>query len=170
MKIIVWYHTSKSKGLLMAESKKKQKLTDFDSLIQKAWESKWVVNCEPSMAKAEHVIRYLGQYTHRVAITNQRILNITDTHVTFIAKDYRDRGIKKPVPMKGVEFLRRFCMHILPQRLMKIRRYGIYNHTVKRNLDLQFVPKEKPDILAEANKPEKETAQQLLKRLTGFDL
>lgn len=49
-----------------------------------------------SEGDAEHVIRYLGQYTHRVAITNQRILNITDTHVTFIAKDYRDRAQKKP--------------------------------------------------------------------------
>lgn len=155
---------------LKLQLKKKQKLTDFDSLIQKAWKTRWVVNSQPSMAKAEHVIRYLGQYTHRVAITNHRILNITDTRVTFIAKDYRDRAIKKPVRLEGVEFLRRFCMHILPQGLIKIRRYGIYNHTVKRNLDLQFVPKEKPDILKEANKPEKETAQQLLKRLTGFDV
>jgi hypothetical protein len=76
-----------------------------------------------------------------VAITNQRILNITDGKVTFVAKDYRDRAIKKPVTLDGIEFLRRFAMHILPKRFVKIRRYGIYNHTTKRNLDLQFVPK-----------------------------
>ncbi|MBK8805589.1 MAG: transposase [Bacteroidales bacterium] len=46
----------------------------------------------------------------------------------------------------GVEFLRRFCLHILPSRFVKIRRYGIYNHTLKRRLDLQFVPETKPDI------------------------
>jgi hypothetical protein len=47
----------------------------------------------------------------------------------FIAKDYRDRAIKKPVTMEGTEFLRRFCMHILPKRFVKIRRYGIYDKT-----------------------------------------
>ncbi len=56
-------------------------LTEFDPLLQKAWNTNWVVHSEPSMGKPEHVIRYLGQYTHRVAITNQRILNISDTHV-----------------------------------------------------------------------------------------
>ncbi len=104
------------------------------------------VHCEPSLASAEHVIKYLGQYTHRVAITNQRILDIADGKVTFVAKDYRDRAIKKPVIMNGVEFLRRFTLHILPRRFVKIRRFGIYNHTTKRNLSLQFVPEEKPDM------------------------
>ncbi|MEN6455279.1 MAG: transposase [Prolixibacteraceae bacterium] len=85
-----------------------------------------------------------GEYT-RVAITNQRILNIADGKVTFLAKDYRDRAIKKPVTLDGVEFLRRFTLHILPRRFVKIRRFGIYNHTVKRNLKLQFVPQQKPD-------------------------
>ena len=122
------------------------------------------------MAKAEHVVRYLGQYTHRVAISNQRILNISDTHATFITKDCRDKAIKKPASLEGVEFLRRFCMHILPRRFVKIRRYGIYNHTTKRNLKLQFKPKEKTDIVGDEKKPEKETVQERLYRLTGFDV
>jgi len=88
----------------------------------------------------------LGQYTHRVAITNQRILNIADGKVTFLAKDYRDRAIKKPVTLDGIEFLKRFTLHILPRRFVKIRRFGIYNHTVKQHLKLQFVPQQKPDI------------------------
>ena len=162
------------KGKFLDSLKRKLKkmgmISGFDSLIRKAWNKKWVVHCEASMANAEHVIRYLGQYTHRVAITNQRILNITDTHVTFIAKDYRDRAQKKPVTMKGVEFLRRFCMHILPYRFVKIRRYGIYNETTKRHLELQFVPEEKPDISKQVEKPQKETPQERLKRLTGFDV
>ena len=141
----------------------------FDAAIQQAYQKPWVVFSEASMAKAEHVVRYLGQYTHRVAISNQRILKITDTHVTFIAKDYRDGARQKPVTLGGVEFLRRFCLHVLPGRFVKIRRYGIYNATTKRNLQLQFVPGPKPDILEQQNTKEKETAQQLLKRLTGFD-
>ena len=66
------------------------------------------------MAKPEHVIRYLGQYTHRVAISNNRILKVNQKQVTFIAKDYRDRAHKKPLTLDGEVFLRRFCLHILP--------------------------------------------------------
>ena len=126
--------------------RKQNELSLFNHKVQKAYNTSWVVNCEPSLASADHVVKYLGQYTHRVAITNQRILNIADGKVTFIAKDYREKGAKKRITLEGVEFLRRFTMHILPTRFVKIRRYGIYNHTVKRNLELQFVPEEKPDI------------------------
>lgn len=148
--------------------RKMDKLADFGTAIQKAYNTSWVVNSQPSLAKAEHVVRYLGQYTHRVAISNNRILNITDTHVSFIAKDYRDRAIKKPVTLSGVEFLRRFCMHILPQRFVKIRYYGIYNHTTKKNLALQFVPLTIEDI-EKKSKP-KETAQQVIHRITGHNV
>jgi len=150
--------------------RKQNELTLFDDKVQKSYHTRWVVHCEPALAGAEHVIRYLGQYTHRVAITNQRILNIASGKVTFIAKDYRDRAIKKPVTMDGVEFLRRFAMHILPGRFVKIRRYGIYNHTTKRSLKLQFRPEEKPtiDTLIKRNEPE-ETNMERFRRLTGFD-
>jgi len=141
----------------------------FDEHMAKAWKSRWVVYSEASMAGAQHVIRYLGQYTHRVAISNQRILSITDTHVTFIAKDYRDRATQKPVTMKGVEFLRRFCLHVFPKRFVRIRRYGIYNHTTIRNLDLQFKAEQKPDIEQLVSPRETKTNTERIKRLTGFD-
>jgi len=153
---------------LKRELRKLNVLANFDVAIQQAYSTNWVVHSEPSLAKAEHVIRYLGQYTHRVAISNDRILNISDTHVTFIAKDYNDGAIKKPVTLSGVEFLRRFCMHILPERFVKIRHYGIYNHTTKKNLELQFVPLTIDDI-EKKSKP-KETAQQAIKRIMGFDM
>ncbi|NEW81743.1 MAG: hypothetical protein GZ094_05205 [Mariniphaga sp.] len=85
------------------------------------------MNREPSMAKADHVVKYLGQYTHRIAITNQRIIAIDDQGVTFMHKDYADRAKQKPTELGGVEFLRRFCQHILSHRFVKIRRYGIYS-------------------------------------------
>lgn len=150
--------------------RKINKLTEFDSAIQAAYKKRWVVHCEPSMANAVHVIRYLGQYTHRVAISNDRILEISDTHVTFIAKDYRDKAQKKPVSLPGVEFLHRFCMHILPKRFVKIRRYGIYNHTTKQNLKLQFEPEESVLEKRLSNKKVNETSQERIKRLTGFDI
>ena len=150
--------------------RKQDALTLFDNEVRQAYATRWVVHCEPSLASADHVVKYLGQYTHRVAITNQRILDITDDKVTFIAKDYRDRAIKKPVTLDGVEFLRRFAMHILPKRFVKIRRYGIYNHTTKRNLKLQFVRDEKPGIgtLIKQKQP-KETNLERFERLTGVN-
>lgn len=150
--------------------KKENMLLAFDKQIQKAYATPWVVNCEPSMAKADHVIGYLGQYTHRVAISNDRIRDISDTHVKFIAKDYRDKAIKKPVSLEGVEFLRRFCLHIMPKGFVRIRRYGIYNATTKRNLDLQFVPEEKPDIELLVKALVKETTIERIKRLTGINV
>ncbi len=150
--------------------RKQDELTLFDDKVQQAYSTRWVVHCEPSLASAEHVVKYLGQYTHRVAITNQRILNITDTQVTFIAKDYRDSAIKKPVTLNGVEFLRRFAMHILPGRFVKIRRYGIYNPTFIHNHELQFVPEEKPDIQTILKKQKgPETSLERLERLTGIN-
>ena len=140
----------------------------FEPLIQQAKDKPWVVFCEPSLAKPGHVIRYLGQYTHRVAISNNRILSMNQTHVTFISKDYRDHAKKKPVTLTGLEFLHRFCLHILPKGFVKIRRFGIYNHTTKRNLELQFKPKE--SIIETKNPEKKETSQEQIKRLTGFDI
>jgi len=150
--------------------RKQNGLSLFNDMVQQAYKTKWVVHCEPSLAGAGHVVKYLGQYTHRVAITNQRILNIAEGKVTFIAKDYRDRAIKKPVTLNGIEFLRRFTLHILPKRFVKIRRYGIYNHTAKRNLALQFTAEEKPDIdtLIKHKQPP-ETNQQRFERLTGVN-
>lgn len=150
--------------------RKNNELMLFYDALQKAYNTKWVVHCEPSMASAQHVVKYLGQYTHRVAITNQRILNIEKGKVTFVAKDYRDRAIKKPVTLDGVEFLRRFTLHILPRRFVKIRRFGIYNHTVKRNLELQFIPQEKTDIEAIIKKQKPpETRVERFERLTGVN-
>ena len=152
------------------ELRKLSAMDGFKACIEKAYQKKWVVYCESSLAGAEHVIRYLGQYTHRIAISNQRILNVDSTHVTFVAKDYRDRAQKKPVPLTGEEFLRRFSLHVMPDGYVRIRRFGIYHHSTKLHLDLQFVPDEKPDIeqLTEAEKPE--TASERILRLTGFDV
>jgi hypothetical protein len=150
--------------------RKTNELALFDHQIQKAYDGKWGVHSEPALAGAEHVVKYLGQYTHRVAITNQRILNISGGKVTFIAKDYRDRAIKKPVTLDGVEFLRRFSQHILPARFVKIRYFGIYNHTAKKKLELQFLPQRKPDIdtLIKDKEPP-ETRLQRFERLTGYN-
>jgi hypothetical protein len=161
------------KGKFLDSLKRKLRKTEaakgFGPHIEKAYKTKWVVNCQPPMAKPDHVVRYLGQYTHRVAITNHRILNIGEKDVTFIAKDYRDKAQKKPVTMCGVEFFRRFCMHVPPKYFVKVRRFGIYHPTTIRKQGLQFVPKERPDIEQMSSTADKEPRAERIKRLTGFD-
>lgn len=149
--------------------RKQNEILLFHDQLQQAYKTKWFVHCEPSLASAEHVVKYLGQYTHRVAITNQRILNIADGKVTFIAKDYRDGAVKKPVMLDGVEFLRRFTMHILPRKFVKIRYCGIYNHTLKRNLELQFVEEDKTIEACIKGQQPPETKLQRFERLTGIN-
>jgi hypothetical protein len=135
----------------------------YRPLLKAAWGKPWSVHCEPSLGKAEQVIKYLGQYTHRVAITNQRIVGVDDNTVTFMHKDYADRAKQKPVTLDGVEFLRRFCQHILPHRFVKIRRYGIYSSRARA-----IRKKQNPKM--EVSLKPKETIQERLLRLTGFDV
>ncbi len=143
--------------------KKQGVLTQYQSLIDMAWGKPWVVFCEPSFGKPEHVIKYLGQYTHRVAISNNRILDIDQQGVTFMHKDYAHNAKQKPIYLDGVEFLRRFCLHILPLRFVKIRRYGIYS---SRYRALQL--KENPKLIIKTH--HNETVQERLQRLTRFDV
>ena len=133
----------------------------YQSVIDKAWSKKWVVYAEPSFADAQRVIKYLGQYTHRVAISNHRILNIDEKNVSFRYKDYRDNARIKPTVLPGVEFLRRFCMHILPKGFVKVRYFGIMSNRFAKHTAM---------YRKQSKKPEGETTIQRIKRLTGIDV
>lgn len=85
----------------------------------------WVVYAKPPFGGPEHVFRYLGRYTHRVAISNWRITRFDEGRVTFTVKDYADRGQRKSMTLDAVEFLRRFLLHVLPKGLVRIRHYGL---------------------------------------------
>jgi hypothetical protein len=139
----------------------------FQAEINQAYKTDWVVFSQASMAGPEHVIGYLGQYTHRVAISNERIMDISKTHVKFMAKDYRDADRQKPVSLTGTEFLRRFCLHVFPKGFVRIRRYGIYNPATIRNMNLQFSTQQQ--IPSKDPKTKKKITPELIKQLTGFD-
>jgi len=128
----------KFRGRFMAGVKRylagKDLLSEDADRIEKVWDKRWVVYCEPSLGKPEHVVGYLGQYTHRVAITNHRIVDISDHGVIFSLKDYSDHGKQKITSLSGEEFLRRFCMHILPSGFVKIRYYGIYSSRFRNTI------------------------------------
>ena len=140
---------------------KNNQLPQYQSILDKAWAKDWVVFIEPSFADADRVIKYLGQYTHRVAISNQRIQHIGSGFVSFYFKDYKDGAKRKLTKLKGVEFLRRFCMHILPKGFVKIRYYGIMSNRYRQQTAMYRKPQSKPDF---------ETVPQRLLRLTGFDI
>lgn len=91
----------------------------------------WVVFCKRPFGGPRQVLKYLARYTHRVAIRDQRLQDVTDDSVTFTYKDYRDQGQTKSMPLSGEEFLRRFLLHVLPKRFMRIRSYGFLSNAVR---------------------------------------
>lgn len=100
----------------------------YDALFKK----QWVVYAKRPFGGPKQVIEYLGRYTHKVAISNHRIKNVTGTETTFNYKDYRQGGVQKQMTLKNEEFIRRFSMHILPKRFVRIRHYGILSSSWKR--------------------------------------
>ena len=84
----------------------------------------WIVYAKKPFAGPEQVLRYLARYTHRVAISNRRLVLADDTHVAFTWKDYRDGGTQKRMTLDAHEFIRRFLLHILPDGFQRIRHYG----------------------------------------------
>lgn len=85
----------------------------------------WVVYAKPCFAGPEQVLDYLGRYTHRAALTNHRLVDVSDTAVRFRYKDYAHGNRRKVMTLTPQEFIRRFLLHVLPPRFMRIRHYGL---------------------------------------------
>jgi len=138
----------------------------WNRLIDLCYRKEWVVYCKPPFKDAACVVEYLGRYTHRVAISNNRIVNIDNGQVSFKWRDYDDRNRWKTMSLPTVEFIRRFLMHILPPRFMKIRHYGLLaNRDKSTRLELCKRLTCTPVILRQAF-----TAAELILRLTGLDI
>jgi hypothetical protein len=103
----------------------------FTELLNGLFEKDWVVYAKRPFGGPEAVLQYLGSYTHRVAISNARILQVNAQGVTFRARDPKDASIKREVTLKGPEFLRRFFLHILPSGFTRIRHYGFLGNSVR---------------------------------------
>jgi hypothetical protein len=100
----------------------------FEALLAGLYAKDWVVYAKQPFGGPEVVLKYLTGYTHRVALSNRRLLRVTDEEVTFTWKDYTADCQQKEMTLSGVEFVRRFSLHILPRGLMRIRHYGLlYN-------------------------------------------
>lgn len=100
--------------------------TEQKVLLDELYGTPWVVYAKAPFGGPEGVLQYLGRYTHKVAISNHRLVGVDEEQdtVTFTYKDYRDAGQQKQMTLAAAEFLRRFAEHILPRGLVKIRSYG----------------------------------------------
>jgi Putative transposase/Transposase zinc-binding domain len=100
----------------------------FRAYIAPLKETEWVVYAKPPFAGPQQVIAYVGRYTHRVAISNSRLLDIDQDHVAFHWNDYRHHHHRKTMTLPAGEFIRRFLIHILPQGFQRIRYYGFLSN------------------------------------------
>jgi len=144
----------------------------FSILVNKLYRTNWVVYAKRPFGSVEHVFQYLGRYTHRVGISNQRLLSFDERGVRFLTKE------GKSVSVPPAEFIRRFLQHVLPHSFVKIRHYGLLapsNVTTKLATALRLLSPTTPPATESAadpssNEPPPPTWQDTLLELTGIDV
>lgn len=141
----------------------------FQTMLNELYRREWVVYCKPPFRSPQHVIEYLGRYTHRIAISNNRIVKLEDGKVTFRWRDYGDHNRIKLMTVDACEFIRRFLLHVLPDNFVKIRHYGLLSNRNRKTKLRQC-----QEILGiSSNRKEQtlesESWEELLFRLTGID-
>jgi hypothetical protein len=141
---------------------------NFILLVNRLWNKQWITYSKQPFGGPEQVLEYLGRYTHRVAITNNRILSIEKGQVTFSYRDRADGNEVKTMSLKAKEFIRRFLLHILPKGFMKIRYFGFLAHTNKKASIALLRQLINPD--AKIAQKLTETVQEMMLRLTGIDI
>lgn len=106
----------------------------FNKFLEPLYEKTWITYIEPPKGKPENVIEYIGRYSFRVAISNERIQDISNGQVTFEYKDYKDEAKIKTMTILAEEFIRRFLLHVLPSRFTKIRHYGLLSNRNRKSI------------------------------------
>ena len=107
---------------------------NFNKFLKPLYEKTWITYIEPPKGSPENVIEYIGRYSFRVAISNDRIKDISNNQITFEYKDYKDNSKIKTMTISAEEFIRRFLLHVLPNRFIKIRHYGILSNRSKKTI------------------------------------
>lgn len=145
----------------------------FERLIQVCRNIEWVVYSKPPFGGPEKVLDYLGRYTHRIAISNHRLVSMKNGKVTFTYKNYKTGGRRQPMTLNPNEFIRRFLLHILPNGFVRIRYYGLLancHRSPKLLLCRKLLNIPEADATSEeagADTPEKQNWADLLLSLTG---
>ena len=140
---------------------------NFKKLLDDLYDQDWHVYCKPPFKNPEKVIEYLGRYTHRVAISNDRIVKLEDDKVTIRYRDYSDGDKIKHMSLEALEFIRRFLLHVLPDQFFRIRYYGFLSARNRKTKLLRC-----KELLGEDIKETEEQCsswQELFEKLTGTD-
>lgn len=154
-------------SILKGEIKLPDDTPDFETLKTKCYTKKWVVYAQKPFATADNLIQYLGNYTHRVAISNHRLVYYNDAKVTFSYKDNKAAGVRKTMTLEMEEFVRRFMQHVLPSGFCKIRYFGFMAIcNMKSQLSLCFSLLLTPTYLSRTDGLQ---ATEVLQILTGKD-
>ena len=106
----------------------------FAELLRTTYQKDWVVYAKRPFGSPEHVVHYLGRYTHRVAISSHRLLSLEDHRVTFRWRDSRHHNKQRRMTLSVHEFLRRFLLHVLPIGFVRIRYFGLFAHRRRKEL------------------------------------
>jgi hypothetical protein len=142
--------------------------TGFSTLTKQLWKDNWVVYSKPPFAGPEKVLDYLGRYTHRVAISNHRIIEVQDGKVTFSYRDRKDNDTLKTTSLHPDEFIRRFLLHVLPEGFVRIRYFGfLANRDKKNNLGRC---RQLLGLSAQIPPDAKQTIQELMLEFAGIDI
>jgi hypothetical protein len=139
---------------------------EFNQLKAQLYNKPWIIDVRDPVKNPEHVLKYLARYTHRVAIANSRIKAINDGKVTFTYKN-RKKEKTEALTVTAVEFIRRFFLHSLPKRFVRIRHYGFLSNR-NRSANLNIIRK----LMGLANLSEKSVApvDVMVRELTGIDI
>jgi len=141
----------------------------FKKLLTDLYHQEWVVYCKPPLKNPEKVMDYLGRYTHRVALSNDRLVKLEGDQVTFRWRDSADNNKIKVLTIEAFEFIRRFLLHVLPDHFVKIRYYGILSHRSRKRKLLWCKKLLGVSTDKELEEVPKETWEDLLTRITGID-
>ena len=153
---------------LLQQACDKGKIPPANNEIKASRQKSWVVYAKKPFGSPQTVLDYLGRYTHRVALSNERILSVQNGQVTLSYRDRKDGDKKKTVSLEAHEFIHRFLLHVLPDGFMRIRHFGFLANRSKK----QALAQCRRLLKIEAALPEtpKESAKDLLLRITGIDL
>jgi hypothetical protein len=138
----------------------------FNKLLPGLYRQSWVVHCKAPMGRPQDVLAYLARYTHRVAISNDRLVRLRGDEVTFRWRDRARHNKVRLTNLRAGEFIRRFLLHVLPDGFVKIRYYGIFSHRNRRTK----VARARQILGAELDiQADTISWQERLRRLTGID-
>jgi hypothetical protein len=153
---------------LLQQACDKGKIPPANNEIKASRQKSWVVYAKKPFGSPQTVLDYLGRYTHRVALSNDRILNVQNGQVTLSYRDRKDGDKKKTVSLEAQEFIRRFLLHVLPDGFMRIRHFGFLANRAKKHA----LPQCRKLLGLSAALPElpKKSAHDLLLELSGIDL